>query len=197
MALRAGIKDQICGIRQGSTLAPIRRSQTGKNHCRASKFSGMAKFTIITQHLFLASYGAECYCHSFPTLKTNTQHLFLASYGAECYRHSFPTLKTNTRHLFLASYRAECYRHSFLTLKTNTRQLFSRHTEPNVTTIHFRRWRTSNIYFSVIRSRMLPPFISDAEDKHPTFIFSVIRSRIVVRVCVCVCVCVGGGGVGS
>ena len=24
----------------------------------------------------------------------------LASYGAECYRHSFPTLKTNTRHLF-------------------------------------------------------------------------------------------------
>ena len=32
--------------------------------------------------------------------------------------------------------------------------------------------------FSVIRSRMLPPFISDAKDKHPTFIFSVIRSRI-------------------
>ena len=32
----------------------------------------------------LASYGAECYHHSFPTLKTNTQHLFLASYGAEC-----------------------------------------------------------------------------------------------------------------
>ena len=24
---------------------------------------------------------------------------------------------------------------------------------------------------------MLPPFISDANDKHPTFIFSVIRSR--------------------
>ena len=32
----------------------------------------------------LASYGAECYHHSFPTLKTNTRHLFLASYGAEC-----------------------------------------------------------------------------------------------------------------
>ena len=25
---------------------------------------------------------------------------------------------------------------------------------------------------------MLPPFISDAEDKHPTFIFSAIRSRM-------------------
>ena len=25
--------------------------------------------------------------------------------------------------------------------------------------------------FSVIRSRMFPPFISDAKDKHPTFIF--------------------------
>ena len=31
---------------------------------------------------------------------------------------------------------------------------------------------------SVIRSRMLPPLISDAKDKHPTFIFSVIRSRM-------------------
>ena len=31
---------------------------------------------------------------------------------------------------------------------------------------------------SVIRSRMLPPFISDAKDKHPTFIVSVIRSRM-------------------
>ena len=30
----------------------------------------------------------------------------------------------------------------------------------------------------LIRSRMLPPFISDAKDKHPTFIFSVIRSRM-------------------
>ena len=32
--------------------------------------------------------------------------------------------------------------------------------------------------FSVIRSRMLPPVISDAKDKHPTFIFSVIRRRM-------------------
>ena len=32
----------------------------------------------------LASYGAECCHHSFPTLKTNARHLFLASYGAEC-----------------------------------------------------------------------------------------------------------------
>ena len=24
-----------------------------------------------TRHLFLASHGAECYCHSFPTLKTH------------------------------------------------------------------------------------------------------------------------------
>ena len=86
-----------------------------------------------------ASYGDECYRHSFPTLKTNTRHLFLASYGAECYRNSFPTLKTNTRHLFLASYRAECYRHSFPTLKTITRHLFKRHTETNDTVIHFRR----------------------------------------------------------
>ena len=41
-----------------------------------------------TRHLFLASYGAECYRVSFPTLKTNTQHLFLPSYGAEYSRHS-------------------------------------------------------------------------------------------------------------
>ena len=33
-------------------------------------------------------------------------------------------------------------------------------------------------YFHVIRSRMLPPFISDAKDKHPTFYFSVIQSRM-------------------
>ena len=77
-----------------------------------------------TRHLFLASYGAECSRHSFPTLKRNTRHLFLASYGAECSRHSFPTLKTNTRHLFIASYGAECSRHSFPTLKRNTRHLF-------------------------------------------------------------------------
>ena len=32
--------------------------------------------------------------------------------------------------------------------------------------------------FSVIRSRMLPQFISDAKGNHPTFIFSVIRSRM-------------------
>ena len=32
--------------------------------------------------------------------------------------------------------------------------------------------------FSVIRSRMLPPFITDAKDKHLTFILSVIRSRM-------------------
>ena len=35
--------------------------------------------------VILASYGAECYHHSFPTLKTNSRHLFLASYGAECH----------------------------------------------------------------------------------------------------------------
>ena len=34
--------------------------------------------------------------------------------------------------------------------------------------------------FSVIRSRMLPPFISDAIDKHSTFIFSVIQSRMLL-----------------
>ena len=52
-------------------------------------------------------------------LKTNTQHLFLASYGAECYRDSFPTLKINIRHLFLASYGAECcYRDLFPDLPT-------------------------------------------------------------------------------
>ena len=28
---------------------------------------------------------------------------------------------------------------------------------------------------------MLPPFIFDAKDKHPTFIFSVIRSRSCLR----------------
>ena len=39
----------------------------------------------------------------------------------------------------LASYGAECYRHSFPTVKANTRHLFQRHTETNVTVIHFRR----------------------------------------------------------
>ena len=34
--------------------------------------------------------------------------------------------------------------------------------------------------FNVIRSRMFAPFISDAKDKHPTFIFSVIRSRMLL-----------------
>ena len=50
----------------------------------------------------LASYGAECSRHSFPTLKINIRHLFLASYGAECSRHSFPPLKRNTRHLYFS-----------------------------------------------------------------------------------------------
>ena len=101
----------------------------------------------------LASYGAECYRHSFPTFISKDKHLtfILASYGAECYRHSFPTLKTNTQHLFLAechtepnvteplfisdvkdkhptfilaSYGAEYYRHSFPTVKANTQHLF-------------------------------------------------------------------------
>ena len=35
--------------------------------------------------------------------------------------------------------------------------------------------------FSVIRSRMLPQFISDAKDKHPTFIFTVIQSGMLPR----------------
>ena len=35
--------------------------------------------------------------------------------------------------------------------------------------------------FTVIRSGMLPRFISDAKDKHPTFIFTVIRSRMLPR----------------
>ena len=35
--------------------------------------------------------------------------------------------------------------------------------------------------FSVIRSRMLPRFIFDAKDKHPTFIFTVIRSGMLPR----------------
>ena len=30
--------------------------------------------------------------------------------------------------------------------------------------------------FSVIWSRMLPPFVSDAKEKHPTFIFSVMKT---------------------
>ena len=144
----------------------------------------------------ITSNGAECYCHLITMLNANSQFFFagirsqikpyfissvnklpififnvirrrvlppfisdakdkhptfiLVSYGDECYRHSFPTLKTNTRHLFLASYGAECYRHSFPTLKTNTQQIIS----------------------SVIRSRMLPSFISNVKDKHPTFILA-------------------------
>ena len=48
----------------------------------------------------LASYGAEYYRHSFPTVKAKHPTFILASYGAEYYRHSFPTVKANTRHLF-------------------------------------------------------------------------------------------------
>ena len=35
---------------------------------------------------------------------TNTRHLFLASYGAECYRHSFLTFRPN----FLSRYAPDC-----------------------------------------------------------------------------------------
>ena len=79
----------------------------------------------------------------------------ITSYGAEYYRHSLPTVKANTRHFFL------------------------RHTEPNITIIHFRR-KSKHLTFILasIRSRILPPFISDRKSKHPTFIFSVIRTRI-------------------
>ena len=38
--------------------------------------------------------------------------------------------------------------------------------------------KQATFILSVIRSRMLPSFISDVKDKHPTFIFSVIRSRM-------------------
>ena len=40
----------------------------------------------------------------FMTLMTNTRHLFLASYGAECYRHSFQTFRPN----FLSRYAPDC-----------------------------------------------------------------------------------------
>ena len=76
-----------------------------------------------TRHLFLVSHGAECYRHSFPTLKTHPTFILnvirsqrlpqfiserkgkhptfvLASYGAECYRNSFRNVKANTQHLF-------------------------------------------------------------------------------------------------
>ena len=56
---------------------------------------------------------------------------------------------------------------------------FKRHTEPNVTAfISDAKDKHPTFIFSVIRSRMLPPFISDAKDKHPTLSFSIIRSRM-------------------
>ena len=56
----------------------------------------------------------------------------------------------------------------------------NRYTEENNVITHIRKlYMPHTIYaLSVIRSRMLPPFIVDAKDKHPTFILSIIRSRM-------------------
>ena len=71
----------------------------------------------------------------------------------------------------LASYGAECYSHSFLILKTNTQHLFSVIRSRMLPSfISDAKDKTPNIYFSVIQSRMLPSFISNAKDKHPAFV---------------------------
>ena len=62
--------------------------------------------------------------------------------------HSLPTLKTNTRHLFLASYGPKC----------------CRRTCSEVTDKH------PTFIFSVIRSRMLPAFISNMATKFSGFV---------------------------
>ena len=60
-------------------------------------------------------------------------------------------------------------------------QFFSRREKAKVGGSPYKRvQQNQNLFFSVIRSRMLPPFISDTKDKHTTFIFSVIRSGILL-----------------
>ena len=45
--------------------------------------------------VFVTKFGRE-----YENTKVHPKSTILASYGTECYRHSFPTVKANTRHLF-------------------------------------------------------------------------------------------------
>ena len=73
------------------------------------------------------------------TMKDKHPTWILALYGGECYRHSFPHNNDKPPRFILASYGAEYYRHCCF--DTNDKH--------------------ATFIFSVIRSRMLPPFISD------------------------------------
>ena len=98
----------------------------------------------------LASYGAEYYPPFISDRKSKHPTFILASYRAEYYRHSFPTVNANTPDIyfsvipswilppFFPTVKAKHPNHSFPTVKAHTQHLFQRHTEPNITVIHFR-----------------------------------------------------------
>ena len=125
--------------RQGSTLAPVRRSQTGKNHCRASKFSWMAKFTG-------------------PTGPVKNYHPTFI----------FSVIRSRMLPPFISDAKDKHPTFIFSIIRSRMLPPF----------ISEAKDKHPTFIFSVIRSRMLPPLISDAKDKHLTFIFSVIRSRM-------------------
>ena len=51
--------------------------------------------TVTKKIVFVTKFGRE-----YENTKVHPKSTILASYGIECYRHSFPTIKANTRHLF-------------------------------------------------------------------------------------------------
>ena len=51
--------------------------------------------TVTKKIVFVTKFGRE-----YKNTKVHPKSMNLASYGTECYRHSFPTVKANTRHLF-------------------------------------------------------------------------------------------------
>ena len=105
------------------------------------------------------------------------RHFILASYGAECYRHSFPTLKTNTRHCIFSVIRSRMITaiHFRYAKDKHPTFIFSFIQSRMLPPFNFdAKDNHPTFYFSVIQwAKCLPPFISDAKDKHPTFIFSV------------------------
>ena len=102
--------------------------------------------------------------------------------------HFWP-LKTNTRHWFqrqmepntiailatfsFAPYGTEYNLYSFPDRNANIRHLFYYRKEPNIIVYHFHKYKqTSDICFSIVRSRKSSLLISKSISKHPTFVLA-------------------------
>ena len=68
-----------------------------KNVLALPNFLIQAELPTVTRKkiVFVTKFGRE-----YENTKVHPKSTILASYGTECYRHSFPTVKANTRHLF-------------------------------------------------------------------------------------------------